>query len=237
MPRSIIAWNGLEDGLLRNPRFTQAWTAAHPRTSRTPCFVDGLLFLASQRTIAPMNLVTLDWNREPHLCEAVIRETQEYRRRDPLPLAPAEPLELVPVHPAPRPAPVEPYLDGVLSPLDQDFREVYQHLLLLPRRALQHPEALNFDGMMQAAVDWSQRNRAVFCSPAGPRWLQRGTRAAAAYKCVMDELIHDLRSVIDWLHAIWQGIPDEPTGHAALSRLMVHVEVIFVRPSMHLFTS
>lgn len=104
MPRSIIAWNGLEDGLLRNPRFTQAWTAAHPRTSRTPCFVDGLLFLASQRTIAPMNLVTLDWNREPHLCEAVIRETQEYRRRDPLPLAPAEPLQLVPVHPAPRPA-------------------------------------------------------------------------------------------------------------------------------------
>lgn len=179
------------------------------------------------------NLVRLDWNREPHLCEAVIRETQDYRRRDLLPLAPVEPLPLVPVQP-PQPAPVEPYLDGVLSPLHQDFQEVYQHLLLLPRLALQRPETLDLNGMMKAAVDWAQRNRAVFCSPTGPRWLQRETRSADLYKCVMDELIHDLKSGIHRLHANWRGIPNEHTRHAALSSLMLQVKVIFVCFSMHL---
>lgn len=217
---------------------SKARTSAHPRTSRKRGdAVPGLHSLPSFSSkglrTSPMNLVTLDWTREPHLCQAVIRETQEYRHRDPPPLAPIEPFQLTPVHRR-QPAPVEPYLDGCIFPLDQDFRQVYEHLLSLPERAHQRPQSLDLNGMMKAAVDWAQRNRAIFCPPNGPCWLQQGTRAVNTYKCMMNELIHDLRSIVDQLHANWQRIPDD-MRHAALCRVMLQVKVIFVCPSILMY--
>lgn len=169
------------------------------------------------------HLWTLDWHKEPHLCEAVILETQAYRRRDRLPLpAPAAPLAPR-GHARPRRNPVD-----MMRRLDQDFKEVYKKLMSLPRLALREPEYPELDSVETAAEDWCQRNLAVFRSHTEPCWLQPGTTTAQMYECVINELIQDLQCGIDGLCANWSRIEGVSAKEEALDGVLMQATVIFV---------
>lgn len=162
-------------------------------------------------------LIILSWEQEPYLCQAVIRETQAYRRRLPLP-APLAPRRHAPL---PR---------DVTRRLDQDYNEVYKEIMSLPRHALGEKTTSELDDLERAAEDWSLRNKAVFRSRTVPRWLQPGTAAAQMYECVMDELIQDLQDIVRSLYANWSKVPKNLAERkTALDTVLMQATVIFVR--------